>query len=275
MHYGSGFHILSILFILMCVFGVWAILRRCSLKIQRLVILGFMLLNILQHFLKPHLYPHYAGMGFSHLQTAYNVCAFLIIISPAVFMWGNRLLRNFLYLIGTVAGMGTIVFPVWYIGMDVSALGWDYARFYTCHGLLFMSSLLPLLLNHHKPSYKEFWHVGLGFLLTLVFVLANNVIFISAGLYAGADIHNIYGSLWIDNPCMLMGPPDSLSWLTDVVRIFTPSVFLRNNTTGTFAPILWYALPVYLAISIVTAFIFAAIDRKNLSKDLCRLIKKQ
>ena len=48
---------------------------------------------------------------------------------------------------GSVAGIAAIALPVWYIGMDVSELGWDYARFYICHALLFITSVLPLLLG--------------------------------------------------------------------------------------------------------------------------------
>lgn len=274
MNYGSGFWTISILFPLLCVFALWAVLRRCPRKTQRLFILILMLLNVFQHFLKPFIYPQYAGTGLSHLVTAYNMCSFLIMISPVVFLWGNRFFRNFLYVVGTAAGIGTIIFPVWYIGLDIAALGWDYARFYICHSLLFAGSLLPLLLGHHRPSYKEFWQVGLGFLMGLFVILVNNVICISAGLYLGADSRDIYSGLWQTNPCMMMGPPASLPWIANVARIFTPSVFLGNNPSGNFAPILWYAVPLYLVISIISMFLFFAMDRKNLLADLRRLSKR-
>lgn len=273
MRYGSGVHILSVLVALLCLGGTWAILRRCSVKRQQLAVLGIMLLNAAQHFLKPFLYPQYAGTGFSHVETAYNVCAFLIIISPVVYLRGNRLFRNFLWVIGTVAGIGTIAFPVWYIGRDLSVLWRDYVRFYICHSLLLCSSALPLLLGHHKPSYKEFWQVGLGFLLALVFVLANNVAFISAGLYSGTHSRDIYAGLWKDNPCLMMGPPEALSWLADISRMFTPAIFLGENPAGICVPILWYAIPLYLGISLGSFLLFAAMDRKNFAAALRK--KKQ
>lgn len=275
MAYGSGIYVISVLFILLCAGMAWAVLRHRSVKTQRIVILCIMLLNVFQHFMKPFIYPLYANTGFSHVVTAYNVCAFMIIISPAVYLWGNRLLRNFLCIVGTAAGIGTIIFPVWYIGTDVSDLWPSYVRYYICHGLLFLSSLLTMLLNHHRPSYKEFWHVGLGFLMDLFVVLVNNVIFISAGLYLQADSQDIYGSLWIDNPCLLMGPSEALSWIADISRIFTPDVFLGNNPAGRYAPILWYAVPVYLGISIICMLLFCAIDHKNFSADLDRLKKRK
>ena len=275
MRYGSGIYILSVAAALLCVFGAWALLRRCSRRVQRITVLGIMLLNLLQHFMKPVLYPQYAGTGFSYVQTAYNVCALLIISSPAVCLWGNRFLRNCLYVIGTVAGIGTIVFPVWFMGMEVSELGWEYARFYICHLLLLLGSALPLLLRHHRPEFREFWHVGVGFFLALVLVLANNVIMISAGCYTGADSRDIYGALRAHNPCMMMGPPPTMPWIADAARALSPDVFLGDNPAGAYVPILWYAIPVYLGINLLSFVIFAAMDHKNFRADLRRLIKKQ
>lgn len=273
MHYGSGLYLFSILFLLLCLTGAWVILRRCCVNVQRFAVLLLMVLNVFQHVMKPILYPHYRGQGFSHVVTAYNMCAFLILLSPAVYLWGNRLFRNFLYVMGTVAGIGAIVFPIWFIGMDPTELGWEYVRFYTCHVLLFLSSLLPLLLGHHKPSYKEFWQVGLGFLLALCAILVNNMILISAGFYKGAVGGDMYTILLQHNPCMMMRPWGSASWILAFVRIFSPSVFLGNNPSGNFVPILWYAVPLYLTISFFCLVLFCAMDRKNLSADMKRLSK--
>lgn len=274
MYYGSFFYILSVLFALLCVLVTWKILRPRSFKVQRITILAITLLNIFQHFFKPVLYPQYSEMGFSHLQTAYNVCALMIIISPAVYLWGTCFLRNFLYVIGTFAGIGTIILPIWFIGMDVSELGWEYGRYYICHLFLLLSSSLPLLLNHHRPGYRNFWHVGLGFLTALVFVLANNVILITSGYYAGVDSRDIFGALWDNNPCMMMGPYEPAPWVADLAVVFSPSVFLGNNPAGTYVPILWYAIPLYLGISFLSFILFAALDRKNLKADFRRLRKK-
>ena len=274
MHIGSLFHIGSVVFILILSIAVLFILKKFNERTQRTILLIFMILNTLQHFLKPLIYPQYWGSGFSSLSTAYNMCAVLIILSPFVFVSNNRFLKNFVLFIGSVAGLGAIAIPVWYLGKPVSELGWDYIRFYICHGLLFISSFLPLVLRLHSAKYYEFWQIGLGFLMALCIILINDVIFMSVGLFPGADPENLYQSLVHTNPCLMMGPKESMSWLTDIIKYFSPSLFMGNNASGNYAPILWYAIPLYLGISIISFVVFSLVDWKNFSKDIKKLFSK-
>lgn len=268
MYYGSPFYIFSIVLLLGIAAAAWAVLRRCSIRVQRNAVLALMLMNTFQHFFKPLIYPQYWGTGFSSLMSAYNMCAVLIILSPAVFLWGNRFLKNFIFFVGTVAGIAAISVPFWYIGMDVSELGWDYARFYICHAILFVTSLTPLTLGLYRPRWKEFWQVGLAFFLALGIILINDVIFIRLGLYPGADAGDVYGSLLRLNPCGTMGPPDGLPWVADLVKVFTPAVFRG-------VPILWYAIPLYLGVSLIALGMFLIADRKGFATDLKKWKKKK
>ncbi len=267
MDFGSLFYIFSLVLLLGSAAGIWWLLRRCSERTQRTVVFLLMLMNTLQHFFKPLIYPQYRGMGFSALETAYNVCAVLIIASPWVFLWGGRFLKNFVFFAGTVAGLAAIAVPVWYLGMEVTDLGWDYFRFYLCHGLLFASSLMPLVLGLHKLRWREFWQVGLGFLLALCLILLNDLLFISLGLYPGTDPGDLYGSLVKMNPFMMMGPPEELLWLKELAGILTPGFFLGENPWGLCVPILWYAIPVYLVESLVCFVVFALADRAGFRED--------
>lgn len=257
MYYGSPFYIGSLVFLLILAGLVWTLLRRCGGKTQRTVVLILMIANTAQHFLKPLIYPQYWGMGFSSLVSAYNMCAVLIISSPAVLLWGGRFAKNFVFFVGSVAGIAAIAVPFWYIGMDVSELGWDYARFYICHALLFITSLMPLILKLHRPKWHEFWQVGLGFFLALGIILLNDCIFIRLGLYPGTDSADVYGSLLRLNPCGVMAPPQGLPWLEGIVRFFTPDIFWG-------IPFLWYAIPLYLGISLLALGLFRLADPTGL-----------
>lgn len=268
MEYGSGIYMISVGGLLLLAVGAWAVLRRCTDKVQRIAVFSVMLLNVLQHFLKPFLYPQYAGQGFSYNMTAYNLCALLIILSPVAYLWKNRFLRNFVLMVGAVAGLSAIVFPVWFIGRPVWSLQWHYGRFYICHALLFLSSVLPLALGHHRPSYKEFWQVGLAFLLGLCVILINDVLLICAGIYPKIGTMGMYELLLETNTCLMMGPPKGLPWLTDIIGIFSPSFFMGNNPAGQYVPILWYAIPLYLGITVTALLVFSAMDHKNLAADI-------
>ena len=272
MAYGSPFYIFSLMLpVFFTVLLRWT-LRRCSEKIRRHAVLVLMLINTAQHLLKPWIYPHFAGTGFSALTSAYNMCAAVILISPLVLLWGNRFFRNFVFM-GFTAGIIAIAVPYWFIGMEVSRLGWEYLRFFLCHALLFTTSMLTRLCGLHKPSYREFWQPGLAFLLALGLILLNNVVFITLGLYPGVEGLGLYEALCHVNPCMMMGPSQDTLWLTDLMKYFTPGIFLGENPAGAFAPILWYALPLYLGQSLVTFFCFAISDWQNFSADLKKLFR--
>ena len=257
MYYGSPFYIGSLVFLLMLAGLTWALLRRFSRKVQNGIVLILMFINTAQHFLKPLIYPQYWGTGFSSIISAYNMCAVLIIFSPFVLLWGGKFAKNFVFFVGSVAGIAAIAVPYWYIGLDVSALGWDYARFYICHALLFITSLMPLVLKLHRPKWHEFWQVGLGFFLALGIILLNDCIFIRLGLYPGTNAADVYGSLLRLNPCGVMAPPAGLPWLEGIVRAFTPDIFWG-------VPFLWYAIPLYLGISLIALVLFLLADRTGL-----------
>jgi uncharacterized membrane protein YwaF len=257
MYFGSPFYIGSLVLLVVLAGLVWAALRRRSTKCKRTVVLILMLLNIAQHFLKPLIYPQYWGTGFSSIVSAYNMCAVLIISSPFVLLWGGKFAKNFVYFTGSVAGIAAVAVPFWYIGMDVSELGWDYARFYICHALLFITSLMPLVLGLYRPRWQEFWQVGLGFFLALGVILVNDVIFVRLGLYPGTDSADLYGSLVKLNPCGVMAPPEGLPWLEGIVGLFTPACFRG-------IPFLWYAIPLYLGVSFIALVLFLLADRTGL-----------
>ena len=275
MHYGSTFYILSIVSLLIITAVIWLILKKRSKRTQKTVLFILMLLNALQHFLKFIIYPQYYGSGVTYICTAYNMCAVLIISSPAALLLKSRFLKNCVFHIGAVAGLGAIAAPVWFIGLPVSQLGWEYVRFYICHSLLFVSSILVMLLNIHRASYREFWQIGLGFLLGLCIIMINDVIFMTVGLFPGVSAENLYESLVSSNPCMMMGPQEGFEWIADIVKYFSPSFFMGNNPTGKYAPILWYASPVYLGICLISISVFAVSDWKNLHRDASGLLRRR
>lgn len=273
MHFGSLLHIGSVLLLIGIFAGVFMLLRRASGRAQRAVILAMMLVNVLQHLFKWLIYPQYWGTGFSAYATAYNMCAVLILLCPVAMLSKRRFLKNFMFVVGAVAGFGAIVIPVWYIGLPADQLGWDYARFYICHSLLFLSGALPLALRLHTPGYREFWQTGLCFIAALCLILLNDVIFISLGLFPGADPKDLYGSLMATNPCMLMGPQEGFEWIAKVVRYLSPPFLMGDNPTGRMVPILWYAMPLYVGISLISLVVFSIMDRRNLAKDMQNLKK--
>lgn len=270
MYYGSPFYIIMIILLL----GVCASLRffigKLSLEGQKAVVFLIMLINAIQHLFKWAIYPIYEGQGFSALSTAYNVCAFLILLMPIAFVSKSDFLRDFVFLAGAFAGLVTNLVPYWHIGIPVSSLGWEYARFYICHSLLFYSGMLPLLLGMHKLSYRRAPLIGLGFILSVCLIMVNNVVCISLNIYGSFSVENLYEALYEINPAMSMRPIESLPFLSKIASYTTPSLFLPSGQTGRYTPILWYAIPTFLGFSFLAFLTIVLINPKELVSDLKR-----
>ncbi len=261
-------HILYILLAAGTVVGLYFLLRKRSEKMQRAVILGIMLLNVLQHLSKLNIYPQYDG-GFNALSSAYNMCAALILASPVAYISKSKFLRDFVFYIGASAGIVAILVPYWNIGDP--AFSWEIYRFLICHILLLAGSILPLLLGHHKPSWKCFSTLGLGFFAFLALIILNDIIFIYIGLYPGLEIYdNLYDALARANPVWAFVPPDDFPFVEAVAKFFAPDILVGDNATGRCAPVLWYFIPVYLAITLIALPICALCDLKNFKSDMKR-----
>ncbi len=270
-YYGSAAYFIYIAAALVFCAAIYIILRGKSQKMQKYVILGMMLINVSQHLLKSFIYPQYAGLGFSAFNTAYNMCAALILISPIALIFKFRTLRDFVFYAGSVAGIIAIVIPYWHIGAD--ALNPEAVRSFICHALLFSTSLLPLLLGLHKPSYRCFYKIGLCFILFLGIITFNDFLCIVIGIYPGLENMPPLDALYLANPVWAFGPPDNFSFVKDIAKIFSPNVWL-GGSSGRCLPILWYAIPVYLFITAAAFCVCSAVDRKNFVSDFKKYIQK-
>ena len=159
---------------LLFIAGCFFLLRKRRPAIQKLALLILMLLNIGQHLAKSIVWPHLWGTGFSLINTAYNVCAFLILLSPFALLSKSQGLKDFMTYVGTCGPLLAITVPYWFTGQDL--LQWEVARFYVCHDLLIATSVLPALLGLHRPSYKSFWKIPLLFFLMLILILFNDAV---------------------------------------------------------------------------------------------------
>lgn len=262
MYFGSPFYIGMLAILFVATVGTYYLQR-----IFKNTICLLMICNVFQHFLKFWIYPQYRGMGFTLYSTAYNMCSVLIILSPVALLSQSRFLKNFVFFVGSAAGLGAIMFPFWFFGIPANNLGWDYFRFYICHALLFITSVLPLTLKYHTPHRSECWHIGTGFIFALCLILLNNSVFMSMGLFPGQVNRDLYDQLQSVNPCMMMGPKEGFMWLTDMMKAFSPAIFLGNNPSGRYAPILWYAIPVFVGMNVISFLLFLLLEQR---KPACR-----
>lgn len=247
--YGSFMYCAYIIIALILCFSLYFLIRKRPTKVKKAVVFFVALLNFLQHIFKIQIYPQYiTEHNLIHITTGYNICAVLILFSPFIILFGNDLLKNFITCIGSIAGFGVLVVPHWFIGLP--AFDWEVYRAYICHTLLFISSFLPGITGLHKFELRNCWKFGLIFLGILLIILINDSTLVLTNNWPNTNPDDLYGSLKSFNHVSMMGPNNP--WLENIIALFTPSFFLGNNPWNIPIPILWYAIPLYLGITVAS-----------------------
>lgn len=252
-NYGSFAYILMLIAAGGVVAGIYFPLKNRTMRAKKIAVAVLVLLNLFQHLAKSIVWPHLYGQGFTNANTAYNMCAFLIIISPIVLFFGSELWRNYLAVLGTVAGAVAMLVPFWFIGKTL--LSWEAARFYCCHILLFASSLLPALFGIYRIRLKNFWKIGFLYFLSLIIITFNNI----AWNVIVGNTSDLFGTLYAANVCFMMHPPEQFPFLGKIFAALTPAIFSGTETSPP-VPILYMAIPMYLFITVVCFGLFIGFD---------------
>lgn len=257
-------HLFSLLLIAVLFFGLHFSLKGASRAVKKGALAVIMGLNIAQHFLKSYVWPHMWGNPFGIVNTAYNVCAALILLCPVAVFSGNALLKQFQFYVGSCAGLVAPIFPFWFLGR--SLFQWEFARFWFCHTFLFLSSSLPALWGMVEFRVKDGWKFGLAFLACLGLILGNNALFLTLSGHDGPLIAALqqYNAVW------MMGPPPFDNFIKDFLTSLSFPPF-RGGAGRYYTPILWYALPVYAAFTALgyaLGSFFSRLQKKHRRKEI-------
>lgn len=266
-YYFNYVHILTLVAAALLVAGLYFALRNRSAftkEVALYIIMGF---NITQHFYKSLVWPHLWGTGFGLINTAYNVCAILIIVTPFVYVSKNCLLKQFVCYVGTIGPVLTLAFPYWFIGSTI--LKWEYWRSWTCHTLLIATSLLPATWGMIKFNWRDGWKFGLIFLAMLSFILSNDVMFLLT--FGEATTQTLYDALLARDPLWMVSP-NGAGIAKQIFEALSPDIFLETEVHP-HIPILWYAVPMYAMVTIIGYTLGFILDRKRFWGSPKRLIK--
>ena len=262
-------HIVYMLIPLFLVTLLYLLFKNRPKRVKKTVVLVIAILNTLQHILKPYIYPQYFGESLGARSTAYNMCALLILISPIVIAIGSELWQNFMFYVGSIAGYSSILVTYW-LASPVE----EQIRFVICHGLLFLSSFLPLLFGIYKINYRKFWRIPFVFFACLGVLIISNMINFILGIAGDTGDLTLLEFLYRENPCWAMCPPAGYPFVLDIISPFTPSAFLSAKG-GVDTPILWYALPLFVFITAAGFILGIILDAKHFIKDLKRIFTEK
>lgn len=264
--YGSVAYFIPIIITAAAAFGLFFAFRRRTERTKKLVIFILMAVNILQHLLKQFVWPHYWGREYPELMNgAYNMCATLILIGPFVLISKSGAFKQFLCYVGTAAGLLTMFVPYWYIGKTMWQ--WDVLRYYFCHGLLTVTSVLPAMWGIYKFNWRDFYKFPFIFFALLILIAFNQLVFYALGIIGEGQ--NFFAVLYVNNPCWMMHPNDNFSFLIPVIDFFTPDIFFADEAAGRpYTPILWYAIPMFLLFCVLGILLGALLDNARFVADV-------
>lgn len=247
--YWSLGHFISILLPIAMIVACYFILRNRSQKTQKIVILVLILLNVLQHLLKPWVwYPLFHGVFNIRSISFYNVCATMILLSPVVFLCKSKGLKDALFFLGNLGG----IMSLWFITIEygVNILTVEFSRYFLCHAILMMTSTLPVLLGLHTLSLRNFWKVGLCFLALEAIVFVDN--FIIYLFRNGFDWGKTYNQVYTENEIFICHAADQDFLKNTFLRDFHPKYVIDDGTCF-YIPILWSAWAIY---PVMSGFVF-------------------
>ena len=255
-------HIIYMLTPVVLLIVIYMLFRNAPAAVKRLAVFLLALLNTLQHLLKIYIYPQYAGESFGGRSTAYNMCALLILISPIILLIGSQLWQNFLFYIGSIAGIASLCVTYW-LKEPVE----EQLRFVICHGLLFLTSFLPYLFGIYKINYRKCWKIPFVFVGCLTVLIVNNMVTFNLGLVGDTGNLTMWEFLVRENPCWAMCPPKNYPFVEELMSPLIPSPFLASKG-GVDTPILWYFFPIVILMTVIGFLLGCVFDGKGVLRDL-------
>ncbi len=261
--YGSFAYFLPMLVAAAAVAGLYFAMRKRSARAKSAAVALLAAVNLIQHLFKQFVWPHYFGDAFpATINTAYNMCAALIIVTPFVLVSKSTAWKQFMAYVGTAAGALTFVLPYWYIGQTLWQ--WDALRYYVCHGLLLCTSLLPALWGLHKISWRDFYKLPFIFFFMQILIAFDHLVCWTLGVNGEGEFFDV---LYEANPLWMMHPGENFAFVIPLIDALTPDIFFGDGSRP-YVPILWYAVPLTLAMWVLAFALDAAADRRRFVSDM-------
>lgn len=272
-------NIYYLMYITVAVLLTWVtvvFLRHRSERFRYWFIFSILIANLAVHFLKLLIFPYNDPYYVPHIwvkASLENICAVSVVTFPVLYFSKNKVIKDFMIMLGISSGVLAIAFPADAIGETFNAVPVLYTkgafdietmRFYTTHFLLFLAPFLMMKFKMHSLSIRRIIYMPM-LLIAVLFVIYFNELLLSivGWVPSGEDMMNTLGR----NPSLIFGVKDlqSLTGVGILLKVLVPNFLTVHPLTGAtfYWPVVWMIGPV-LVYGTMIAFIFAMIyDKKN------------
>jgi len=256
--------------------GLYFVLRKCTVRIQKGVLFSLLLFGFVLHFLKIYI-PPYSVDEARMLRDIWfsNICAGNIAIFPFIFFSKNEKVKDYMFYIGVLSGLIAFFYPQEPLAkIDQLAEQLDIIRFYYHHWQLITVPLLSVLLGHHKLSYRRIFVAPVGLLLLMLFIVVNQVFQAEIGFVPLRLSQNIF-DIGYKNSSYIWGPGVNDA-IGNFLALFTPK-FFKTIPVGQFAgqekywPWFWMIVPAFVLVTPLAFLLCMIFDRKRFCCDIQNL----
>lgn len=252
--------------------GLYFLLRKRSVKVQKGVLFGLLAFGLLLHFLKVYI-PPYSVDEARMLRDSWfvNICGANIALFPFLFWSKNNKVKDYMFFIGVLSGLVSLFYPQEPMAKtDQLAEQLDILRFYYHHWMVMAVPMLMVLLGHHRVSYKRIFSAPTGLLLLMLFIMLNQIFQSELGYIPLRS--NDFFHINYKNTSYIWGPGENDA-IGNFLAIFTPD-FFKTVPIGEFTgqakywPWFWMIVPVYVLVTPLSILVGMVFDRKSVGKDI-------
>ena len=248
---GNFLYWLFVAFFLLFGFAAFYLSKRFGKRFAHRFILVMVWTNFAFHFLK-QLNPAYIKAWPNALMRSSpeNLCAFLVMAAPFIYLWGNQYFKDYLVFFGFWSGVAAILIPTvpMEVGTDIQTVEGllEVVRYYFCHIPLSVTAVLMVAFELHKLDYRRLWAMPLMIMSVFLIIFLDLMLFTALGVQKAKHFWELFDRNFY-NPSMAMGPTravdKALGWSYPVM---SPFQYNLPNGERAFIPVIWPIFYLYL-----------------------------
>lgn len=258
-------------------FGLYFLLRNKSEKVKKITLFCILLAMLALHFLKCLFPPYSTDLDRLYRDIFFvNICGANIFLFPFLFFSKSDTAKDYMFYIGVLSGVLSMVLPLEPLQKADQAGEWlDIVRFYIHHAFLWIVPLLMVTLGLHKLSYKRVWKVPGCLLLTMLFIMLNQIFQSELG-FVPLRNDNFF-DINYKNSSYIWAPGDDA--IGKILAAFCPN-FFKRVPVGEFAgqekfwPWAWLIVPAYVLLTPLSFLLSLIFDFKAFKEDMRALAVK-